>query len=167
MFPLPPSILPLVYWPDETLSTSSTRMWVENCCKHRQLADDLLTTMDHHNGYGLAAPQVGHNLNMFVIRVHKPRLFCNVDIEVINDTPFKHQEGCLSVPGYYNDRKRPNNIRVFFKDMDGTDRIEDFEGLEAFVIQHEFDHIKGKVFVDELSPFKQKRIKAKVRKNIR
>ena len=159
---------PLVYWPDSRLSEK---------CKEvtsfddglGQLVFDLAFTMLRMDGIGIAAPQIGKMLNVIIIEEQLdysfPIALINPKILEVNSTySFKMTEGCLSVPGYYEERLRPQSVIVEYNSPSGEKRTKEFQGLGAFVVQHEIEHLEGKVFVDGLSKLKQSRILNKVKK---
>ena len=136
----------------------------------RTLIADMLETMYAAKGIGLAATQVDVHRRLLVIDVsderNEPRVF--VDPEVIaRDATGSHQEGCLSVPGIYEDVQRAQRIRVRALDRDGRPFELDSDGLLAICIQHEIDHLDGRLFVDYLSELKRQRIRKKLDKERR
>ncbi|HEY9035848.1 MAG TPA: peptide deformylase [Pseudomonadales bacterium] len=134
----------------------------------RALADNMLETMYAAPGIGLAATQVNVQKQLVVIDLsdekNAPLVLINPKYAVIDPEPREYQEGCLSVPGYYETVCRPQRIRVTALDREG--RTLDFEadGLLAVCIQHECDHLDGKLFVDYLSALKRQRIRQKLEK---
>ena len=136
----------------------------------RELIDDMLETMYAANGIGLAATQVNVHRRVLVADVsegrNEPRVFINAEI-VAQDGAVASQEGCLSVPGYFDDVPRAERIRVSALDRDGNRFEEDLEGLLAICLQHEIDHLDGKLFVDYLSEVKRQRVRKKIEKEKR
>lgn len=135
----------------------------------RRLADDLLETMYAAPGIGLAATQVNVHRRVVAIDVsearNQPLIFINPEIEVLDATTLRdYDEGCLSVPGFYEKVSRPERIRVRALDRDGQPLVMEPQGLLAICIQHEVDHLDGKLFVDYLSPLKRQRIRQKLAK---
>ena len=134
----------------------------------RQLVDDMFETMYEAPGVGLAATQVNVHEQVVVIDVSEnrdqPLVFINPEIVVLDETLFDYEEGCLSVPGFYEKITRPRHIRVRALDRDGNAFTMEPEGLLAVCIQHECDHLNGKLFVDYLSTLKRQRIRAKLEK---
>lgn len=135
-----------------------------------QLIDDMTETMYHAPGIGLAAIQVDVPKRVVVIDISPERndlrIFVNPEI-VARDGAYIMEEGCLSVPGVYETVQRSQHIRVKALDRQGQAFELDAEGLLAVCIQHEIDHLDGKVFVDYLSRLKQQRIRKKLEKNQR
>ena len=136
----------------------------------RSLIDDMFETMYDAPGIGLAATQVDVHRRLLVADVssekNNPWVLINPVI-VAKDGVEVTEEGCLSVPGYYEEVERAEHIRVRYLDRDGTEREEEFEGLLAVCVQHEIDHLDGKLFVDYLSEAKRQRIRKKLEKERR
>ena len=135
----------------------------------RRLIDDLLETMYDAPGIGLSAPQVNVAKRVITIDVSKdrnaPLCLVNPEIRTASDeTETETEEGCLSVPGVYELVKRPEKVRVSALDRDGRSREIEAEGLLAVCIQHEIDHLDGRLFVDYLSRLKRQRIRKKAEK---
>jgi peptide deformylase len=136
----------------------------------RALIDDMFETMYAAPGIGLAATQVDVHRRLLVADVSSdksdPHVFIN-PIIVEKDGVTVTEEGCLSVPGYYEEVKRAEHIRVRYLDRDGRECEDEFEGLLAVCVQHEIDHLDGKLFVDYLSEAKRTRIRKKLEKERR
>ncbi len=136
----------------------------------RQLAADMLATMYAAPGIGLAATQVGVDQRLIVVDVSEhsdsPQVFINPEI-LERQGREKMQEGCLSVPGVFEEVERAERIRVSALDRDGRSLEFEAEGLLAVCIQHEIDHLDGKLFVDYLSELKRQRIRRKLEKEQR
>jgi len=136
----------------------------------RTLVDDMLETMYAAPGIGLAATQVDVHRRLLVADVSsdtsEPHVFINPEI-LEKDGVTVTEEGCLSVPGYYEEVKRADHIRVRYLDREGQECEGEFEGLLAVCIQHEIDHLDGKLFVDYLSEAKRSRIRKKLEKERR
>jgi peptide deformylase len=119
-------------------------------------------------GIGLAATQVNVHQRLLVLDVseenNEPMVFINPEITVLDPEPLGHEEGCLSVPGYYDLIERPRKIHVTALDKEGASFELEAEGLLAVCIQHEIDHLDGKLFVDYLSTLKRQRIRSKLEK---
>ncbi len=134
----------------------------------RQLVDDMFETMYEAPGIGLAATQVNVHKRVVVMDLSEdrsePRVFINPEIEPLTDEMDQYQEGCLSVPGFYENVDRPQRVKVKALDRDGQPYEFIAEGLLAVCIQHECDHLNGKLFVDYLSNLKRDRIKKKLEK---
>ncbi len=132
------------------------------------LIDDMLETMYDAPGIGLAATQVNEHIQLIVIDVseekNQPMVVINPKVEVLPGEPHEMQEGCLSVPGFYEDVVRIDHVKLIAQDKTGASYTLEAEGLLAICIQHELDHLKGKLFVDYLSPLKRNRIKKKLEK---
>ena len=139
----------------------------------KQLSEDMFATMYAANGVGLAAPQIGMNIRMFVIDAsawaeEDPALadfkktFINAEIYEFGEEEDYFSEGCLSLPGLYEDVKRPTSIRIRYVDENWVEHDEFYDGYAARVIQHEYDHLEGKVFTDRLSPLRKKLVRSKL-----
>ncbi|MFZ5964096.1 peptide deformylase [Thalassococcus sp. BH17M4-6] len=135
----------------------------------RALADDMLETMYDAPGIGLAAPQVGVMSRLVVLDCVKgegeaPRPLVMFNPVVLDTSAERsvYEEGCLSIPDQYADVERPAEVRVGWIDRDGTPQEEDFSGLWATCVQHEIDHLDGKLFIDYLKPLKRQLITRKM-----
>lgn len=161
------TLLPILEFPDPRLRTVAKPV-TEVDDKIRQLVDDMFETMYDAPGIGLAASQVNVHKRVVVIDVSEdksqPLVFINPEIEVLDPELSEYDEGCLSVPGFYETVVRPNHIRVKALDRDGNPFEITPDGVLAVCIQHELDHLNGKLFVDRISPFKRTRIRAKLEK---
>lgn len=175
------NLLPLVLWPDSKLNEVCEPVvfpddsWSETNknlfeSSIAQFQADMFCTMNHMKGIGLAAPQVGHPLRMLALEItpgHQD-FYVNPEIvEIDNKHKFKWEEGCLSVPGYFESRERPQRIVVSYKTIHNVPQTQELQGLAAFAMQHELDHLNGIVFVDGLSPLKKQRVRDKIRKTLR
>ena len=135
------------------------------------LADDMLQTMYDAPGIGLAAPQIGLLVRLIVIDCNKedeltqhPIQMFNPEIIETSDEKNIQEEGCLSIPNQFGEVERPSKITVRWIDRDGNEKQESFEGLWATCIQHEIDHLDGKLFIDYLSPLRRQLITRKMKK---
>ncbi|MDM0027583.1 peptide deformylase [Variovorax saccharolyticus] len=137
----------------------------------KTLVADMLETMYDANGIGLAATQIDVHERLVVIDISeerdKPLVLINPEIVWASDEKVLNEEGCLSVPGIYDGVERSTSVRVTALDADGEPQAIEAEGLLAVCIQHELDHLLGKVFVEYLSPLKRNRIKSKLLKQQR
>lgn len=135
------------------------------------LVDDMFETMYAAPGIGLAATQVNVHKRIIVIDLsdenNEPQVFINPELEVLDETPEDYDEGCLSVPGFYETVTRPRRVRVKALDREGQALDMEAEGLLAVCLQHEVDHLDGKLFVDYLSTIKRQRIRSKLQKEHR
>jgi peptide deformylase len=161
------SLLKILEFPDPRLRTVAKPVTgVDN--RIRTLVNDMLETMYNAPGIGLAATQVDIHQRIVVMDLsedaNEPQIFINPEIEVLDSTTCSNQEGCLSVPGFYETVDRPEHIRLKALDKDGKTFEMEPDGLMAVCIQHEIDHLNGKLFVDYLSAFKRERIKKKLEK---
>ncbi|HEY8941174.1 MAG TPA: peptide deformylase [Cellvibrio sp.] len=161
------ALLPILEFPDPRLRNVAKPV-TEVDATIRKLVDDMFETMYEAPGIGLAATQVNVHKRVVVIDVSEdksqPLVFINPEIEVLDQETSEYDEGCLSVPGFYETVVRPGHIRVKALDRDGNAFEIEPEGLLAVCIQHELDHLNGKLFVDHISPFKRSRIRSKLEK---
>ncbi|MDO3381706.1 peptide deformylase [Gilvimarinus algae] len=134
----------------------------------RELIDNMFETMYAAPGIGLAATQVNVHRRIVVMDISEdqsePRVFINPEVTVLGEDMQPYEEGCLSVPGFYDSVDRPIRIRVNALDRDGNPFTLEPDGLLAVCIQHELDHLNGKLFVDYLSQVKRQRIRKKLEK---
>ena len=137
----------------------------------RRLADDMLAIMYEADGVGLAATQVDVHIRLVVMDTSEsrdqPRVLINPEIIAHSDELRRAEEGCLSVPTIYDEVERPARVTVRALDRDGQPFEFEADGLESRCVQHEMDHLLGKVFVEYLSPLKRERIKTKMVKKSR
>jgi peptide deformylase len=163
------AILNILEYPDPRLHKIAAPVPVVNN-EIRQLVRDMAETMYAAPGVGLAATQVDQHKRVIVNDVSETKndLLVLINPEILAaEGEDENEEGCLSVPGYYDRVKRAARIRYRALDVEGSWFERDAEGLLAVCIQHEMDHLVGKVFVEYLSPLKQQRLKAKARKRQR
>ena len=161
------ALLPILTYPDRRLHTVAKPV-ADVDARIQQLVQDMLETMYDANGIGLAASQVDVHERVIVIDVSQERKQALVLInpELVWTSPETHlnEEGCLSVPGIYDGVTRHNAVHVQARDHQGQSRVIEAKELLAVCIQHEMDHLMGKVFVEYLSPLKRNRIKTKMLK---
>ncbi|HLW12067.1 MAG TPA: peptide deformylase [Casimicrobiaceae bacterium] len=161
--------LPILEYPDPRLKKVATPVAAVTA-DIRKLVRDLAETMYSAPGVGLAATQVNVHKRVIVIDIseHKDALRVFINPELLSaEGEAEFEEGCLSVPGYYDKVTRAARIRVRAQDQQGATFELDADGLLAVCIQHEMDHLQGKVFVEYLSPLKRARLAAKLRKKQR
>ena len=164
------AIKTIITEPNKILRQKS--MLVESVQKEeRKLMDDMLETMYHANGIGLAAIQIGIPKRIIVIDILKneekknPMYFVNPIIKNKNSEYSTYEEGCLSVPNYFAEIDRPNKCEIEYLDYNGQKKILKADGLLATCIQHEMDHLEGILFIDYLSKLKKSIILKKLSKN--
>jgi peptide deformylase len=161
------ALLTILTYPDPRLHTVAKPVQAVDA-RVRGLIDDMLDTMYEASGIGLAATQVDVHERIVVIDVSEERndpiVLINPEITSASEETQVNEEGCLSVPGIYDGVERPSAVKVRALDRDGKSREIEAEGLLAVCIQHEMDHLMGKVFLDYLSPLKRNRIKTKMLK---
>ena len=137
------------------------------------LIQDMLDTMYEALGVGLAAPQIGKDIRLFIVDctpwadedpscADYKRAFINAEIYAMSDEKKTYNEGCLSFPGIHADVQRSLSIRMRYLDEEFKPHDEEFTGLKAWVIQHEYDHIEGTVFTDRISPLRRNLLKGKL-----
>jgi peptide deformylase len=161
---------PILIHPDPRLKTVCAPV-ADLSDSLRQLADDMLETMYDAPGIGLAAPQVGVLERLIVADCVKgegatprPIAMFNPEVIAVSDETNTYEEGCLSIPDQYADVTRPREVEVTWIDRDGALRRETFDGLWATCVQHEIDHLDGKLFIDYLKPLKRQMITRKMQK---
>ena len=139
----------------------------------KELIQNMFETMDHADGVGLAAPQIGLPIRVVVVDLDVlsedypeykgfRKAYINAHILEVSGEEVSMEEGCLSLPGIHESVKRGNKIRVKYRDEDLVEHDEIVEGYLARVMQHEFDHLDGKMFIDHLSPLRKQMIKGKL-----
>ena len=161
------AVLDILQFPDPRLRTVAKPVAAVDTAL-RALVDDLFETMYASSGIGLAATQVNVHRRLLVMDVSQernaPRVYINPEIRILDEALDPYGEGCLSVPGFYEEVERPRRVRVDARDRDGEPFSETLDGLPAICLQHEIDHLDGKLFVDYLSPLKRQRIRHKLEK---
>jgi peptide deformylase len=161
------ALLPILEYPDPRLRTVARPVTVFDD-RLRRLVADMAETMYDAPGVGLAATQVDHHERLIVIDVSESKdalqVFINPEIVWASEEQVECEEGCLSVPGVYDAVLRPAQVRVKAVDPHGQPFECEASGLLAVCLQHEMDHLQGKVFVEYLSALKQERIKTKMKK---
>jgi peptide deformylase len=165
------ALLDILRYPDPRLHKIATPVTEFGTERLRTLVADMADTMYDAPGVGLAASQVDVHEQVVTIDVTEAQddlmVFINPEITWSSDERAVYDEGCLSVPGVYDGVERPSRVKVRAFDLEGKEFTVDADGLLAVCIQHEMDHLKGKVFVEYLSPLKRNRIKAKLQKEER
>ena len=165
--PLAMALLPILVYPDARLHTVAQPVAQADDAL-RQLVADMLETMYDASGIGLAATQVNVHQRLVVIDVSEdrdqPMVLVNPEIVWASETKKLNEAGCLSVPGIYDGVERSTEVKVRALDEHGKERVIEADGLLAICIQHEMDHLSGKVFVEYLSPLKRNRIQTKLSK---
>jgi peptide deformylase len=167
------SLKPLVILPDAQLRAKSAPV-AKITADIKKLVEDMFETMYDAPGIGLAAIQIAQPLRLITMDLAKkdengetrpkPRVFINPEIVSSSEELSVYEEGCLSIPEYYEEVERPARVRVRFTDLDGKVHEEDADGLFATCIQHEIDHLNGVLFVDYLSKLKRDRVMKKFTK---
>ena len=166
------SIRPLVILPDSKLRLVSEPI-KDITDEIRRLAEDMLDTMYDAPGVGLAAIQVGVPVRMVTMDVSKsdderqPLVLINPEITWSSQEKRAYEEGCLSIPEYYEEVERPDRVRFRYTTLGGETVEQDAEGLMATCVQHEIDHLNGVLFIDYLSKLKRDRVTTKFKKAAR
>ena len=159
----------IYYYPDPHLRQTNQSI-IEINEDVRELAQDLLDTMNKVSGLGLAAPQVGVNKQMFVMdcspKRNNSRVFINPTILKTSEETETSEEGCLSFPDQFAEITRPSSCHISYSDLEGHIQEGHFEGLEARCVQHEIDHLNGILFIDHLSKLKKKNLVKKLDKQL-
>jgi|TARA_R110002072_G_scaffold199743_2_gene357425 peptide deformylase len=164
------AVLEILEFPDPRLRTEAKPL-ARVTDTTRTLIDDMLETMYEAPGIGLAATQVNIHQRLLVMDVSDEKseamVFINPVISVLDEELAEYDEGCLSVPGFYETVCRPRKVLVSALNRDGEPFTLELEGLAAICLQHEVDHLDGKLFVDYISPLKRQRIRKKLEKDQR
>ena len=166
-------ILPIVAYGHPTLKAVAQPI-ASDYPELETLMNDMWETLAHSEGVGLAAPQVNHSIRLFLVDVNPfypdypdakdfKRVFINAHLidTFGEDVPFK--EGCLSLPGIYEEVVRPDGIRLRYMDENFVEHEEEFAGIKARIIQHEYDHLEGHVHVDRIAPLRKVLLQGKLR----
>ena len=163
-------IRPIVYHPDQRLKKTCEEV-ADISDSLRNLADDMLETMYDAPGIGLAAPQVGVLTRLIVLDCEKeenvpaqPIVMVNPEIVAASEETNVYEEGCLSIPDHFAEITRPKEVEVKWIDLTGAECLQTFDGLWATCVQHEIDHINGKLFLDYLGVMKRQLITRKMQK---
>jgi len=169
------AILPIVTYNDPVLRTKASTI-KENSDDLQQLIDDMLHTMYNSNGVGLAAPQIGEEIRLFVIDADPmteelddeedlgPMVFINPEIISTDGDDVKMEEGCLSIPDVRDDVARPEIVEIAYQDRNFNTKTQTFTGFVSRVVQHENDHLNGVLFVDYLSAFRRRLHRSQLKK---
>ncbi|RLA47900.1 MAG: peptide deformylase [Gammaproteobacteria bacterium] len=164
------AVLEILEFPDPRLRTEAKPV-AQVTATTRVLIDDMFETMYDAPGIGLAATQVNVHQRILVIDISEnrddPQVFINPRLTVLDPELGEYDEGCLSVPGFYETVNRPQAVEVIALDRNGEPFTRELNGLLAICLQHEIDHLNGKLFVDYLSALKRQRIRKKLEKSQR
>lgn len=167
-------ILPIVAYGDPVLRKKGEEI-TKDYPALAELIENMFQTMEHAKGVGLAAPQVNKSIRLFVVDSRKMydeedagegirEVFINARILEEEGKEWPYEEGCLSIPHIREDVYRNETIRIKYQDANFQSHEKEFDGLTARVIQHEYDHIEGKLFIDHLKPLKKSLLKGKLDK---
>ena len=164
-------ILPIITYPNEALRKPTEPVTFPLSAEIKKLTKDMIDTVRKADGIGLAAPQVGKAINLFIIDTKAfedetvpatKKVFINAEILDEWGEEWGFEEGCLSIPFIREEVFRWSHIHIKYQDENFKWHKEDFDGMAARVILHEFDHVKGKLFVDYLTPLKKRLLKNKL-----
>ena len=163
-------IYPIVMYGDAVLRKKAKE--IEKGTDIKELVNDMFETMHAAHGIGLAAPQIGKGIRLFVVDgttlEDEPKLkdfkkvFVNPMMVNEEGEPWPFEEGCLSIPNIREVVNRPDKIRIQYFDEEWNAHEKNFDGMKARIIQHEYDHIEGKLFIDYLTPLKKRMLKGKL-----
>lgn len=141
-------------------------LWRQRCIE--ELLEDMHATMTAENGIGLAANQIGYNAMVFILKNGESYVeYINAEILSQEDLVDFENEGCLSIPGVSAKTKRYNKLKLRYIDRNGIQLEKDFEAIGAFAVQHEMDHLNGKLFIDQFGPVKKDLLLGKHKKFLR
>ena len=160
------AIRKILKFPDQDLRTKAEVVETFDAAL-KTLTDDMFETMHSVNGIGLADTQIGISKRVAVIDIsqdkNEPFVIINPEIEILNTSKNEdYDEGCLSVPGFFETVSRPSDIKLTYQDLNGEKKEIKPEGLLTKVVQHELDHLNGRLFVDHISELKRRRIRNKI-----
>ena len=163
--------LDILIFPDPRLRKVAEKVVKFDKCLEK-LASDMLDTMYEANGIGLAATQVDHHIRLIVMDLsedrNEPRVFINPSYKILKGYKmFEYEEGCLSIPGFNEIIARPDKIELSWQDLKGKTHVDTPEGLLTVCIQHEIDHLEGKLMVDYVSALKRDRVRSKLLKEFK
>jgi len=163
-------IYPIIMYGDPVLRQKAKE--IEPGSDIKQLIEDMFETMHNANGIGLAAPQIGKSMRLFVVdgtimddepgMAEFKKVFINPLIVEEQGEPWEYEEGCLSIPNIREKISRKEKLKIRYYDEAWNLQEEKFDGLKARIIQHEYDHIEGKMFVDYLTPLRKRLLKGKL-----
>jgi peptide deformylase len=163
-------IYPIIMYGDPVLRQRASDL--EPGTDVHQLIDDMYETMHNASGIGLAAPQIGKSIRLFVVdgtiiddepaMADFKKVFINPIMVEEAGEPWEYEEGCLSIPNIREKVSRKESLTIKYYDADWVPHEEHYDGMKARIIQHEYDHIEGKMFVDYLTPLKKRLLKGKL-----
>lgn len=163
-------IYPIVMYGDAVLRKKA--LDIEKGTDLSAIIKDMFETMYAAKGIGLAAPQIGKSIRLFIVdgspldeepdMEHFKKAFINPQILSESGEPWPFEEGCLSIPNIREEIMRKEKLRISYFDENWIKKDEEFEGMKARIIQHEYDHIEGKLFIDYLAPLKKRMLKGKL-----
>jgi len=161
----------IVAYGDPVLRTETEEINKKGSIDVRQLSEEMFETMRNASGVGLAAPQIGKSIRLFIVDTSPmedkkypdfKKTFINPEILEESGEEWDFEEGCLSIPGIREDITRYEKLTIRYFDEHWTEHIDEFDGMAARIIQHEFDHLEGILFTDYLNGFKKRLLKGKL-----
>lgn len=164
-------IFPIVMYGDPVLRKRAED--IKKGTDIKPLVQDMFETMKAANGIGLAAPQIGKGIRLFIVdgtslddekkdMIEFRKIFINPVVLEEQGEEWEFEEGCLSIPNVRENVARPEKVTIRYYDEEWNLKEEEYEGMKARIIQHEYDHIEGKLFIDYLSPLKKRMLKGKL-----
>ena len=166
-------IYPIVVYGDPILRKRAKEVENGSSMDIKTLVQDMFESMYAAHGIGLAAPQIGKSIRIFVVdgttledeeedMTGFKKTFINPEIVEESGEPWEFEEGCLSIPNIRENVSRQDTVRIRYVDEEGNKKDETYDGIKARIIQHEFDHLNGKMFIDYLTPLKKRMLKGRL-----
>ena len=166
-------VYPIVVYGDPILRKRAKEIMNLSVPEIKALIEDMFESMYAAHGIGLAAPQIGKSIRLFVVdgttledeeedMTGFKKVFINPEIIEETGEPWQFEEGCLSIPNIRENVSRQDTVRVRYTDEEGKKKDETYNGIKARIIQHEYDHLNGKMFIDYLTPLKKRMLKGKL-----
>ena len=166
-------VYPIVVYGDPILRKQAKEIGNLSAPEIKALIDDMFESMYAAHGIGLAAPQIGKSIRLFVVdgttledeeedMTGFKKVFINPEIVEETGQPWEFEEGCLSIPNIRENVSRQDTVRIRYTDEEGNKKDETYNGIKARIIQHEYDHLNGKMFIDYLTPLKKRMLKGKL-----
>jgi peptide deformylase len=166
-------VYPIVVYGDPILRKRAREIGDLSSPEFKALIEDMFESMYAAHGIGLAAPQIGKSIRLFVVdgttledeeedMTGFRKTFINPEIIEETGEPWEFEEGCLSIPNIRENVARQDTVRIHYTDEEGNKKDETYNGIKARIIQHEYDHLNGKMFIDYLTPLKKRMLKGKL-----
>lgn len=159
----------ILVYPDQRLREVSKPVEVADllAAETQQLIEDMFVTMHIAEGIGLSAIQIGVPKRILIVHIDEPWVLVNPKITVVDNTEYTFNEGCLSIPGVYEQSSKPKTIDVEYLDRNGNPKQDLFSNLHSACIQHEHEHLDGNLFTDSISSLKEQRYRRTIKKTLR